>query len=111
MYHKTSINLSYVLPRIADTLDSSSGSKIFPTLYLHSGYYQVEIGGNNSYSIRFPRVQQNDIWVYKCSGYISASCRALLTRFSHETVLSMVEQFWFQVEPSEMQIILNVLLI
>ena len=44
---------SYALPRIEDTLDSLSGSKIFSTLDLRSGYYQVEIEENDKSKTAF----------------------------------------------------------
>ena len=34
----------YPLPRIDETLDALSGTKFFTTLYLASGYWQVEMG-------------------------------------------------------------------
>ena len=38
---------SYPLPRIKDCLDALSGSQWFCTLYLASGYWQVEMAKNN----------------------------------------------------------------
>ena len=44
---------SYALPRIEDTLDSLSGAKIFSSLDLRSGYYQVEIDENDKSKTAF----------------------------------------------------------
>ena len=41
--NKQTVKDKYPLPRIDDTLDALSGAKIFSTLDLFSGFYQIEL--------------------------------------------------------------------
>lgn len=66
---------SHPLPRIDDILDALSGAKLFSTLDLNSGYWQVGITPEdrpqNSFFFSggwFMAIQCDGIWLMQCPG-------------------------------------------
>lgn len=62
---------SHPLPRIDDTLDALSGAKLFNTLDLNSGYWQVGLTPENRPKTAFFRgwfmaIHCNGIWLMQC---------------------------------------------
>ena len=79
---------SYPLPRIDDTLDTLSGAKVFSTLDLQSGYWQVEVQDEDKEKTAFS--VGNGLWQFNVMPFGLCNAPATFERLL-ERVLTTLE--------------------
>lgn len=73
---------AFPLPRIEEALEALGQSKYFSTLYLTSGYWQVEESEHDRHKTAFKtpmgRFEADAVWAAKCSIHLSETDDLLL---------------------------------